>query len=137
MTNKKNFFMNFLDRLNSFAIVRWFYTGILSVAIDLILFATLTSIIGFPVYISNVVSSGTAITFVYLTSGKFVFKDSTFSVGRYIMFFSYFAVSINFFSYVINALVNELSLIPLIAKIATLPISFLINYFFASKILRT
>ena len=137
MINKKNFFMYSLKRINSLSIVRWFYTANLSVTIDLILFTTLTSVVGFPVYISNLISSGTAITFVYPTSGKFVFKDSTFSVGRYIMFFSYFAVSINFFSYVINALVNELSLIPLIAKIATLPISFLINYFFASKILRT
>ena len=126
-----------LKRINSLSIVRWFYTANLSVAIDLILFTTLTSVVGFPVYISNLISSGTAITFVYFTSGKFVFKDSTYSTGRYIIFISYFAASINFFSYIISALVDKLSLIPLIAKIITLPISFFVNYFFASKILKT
>ena len=137
MINKKNFFMYSLKRINSLSIVRWFYTANLSVAIDLILFTTLTSVVGFPVYISNLISSGTAITFVYPTSGKFVFKDSTYSTGRYIIFISYFAASINFFSYIISALVDKLSLIPLIAKIVTLPVSFLVNYFFASKILKT
>ena len=126
-----------LKRINSLSIVRWFYTANLSVAIDLILFTTLTSVVGFPVYISNLISSGTAITFAYCTSGKFVFKDSTYSTGKYIIFISYFAASINFFSYIISALVDKLSLIPLIAKIITLPISFFVNYFFASKILKT
>jgi len=137
MINKKNFFMYSLKRINSLSIVRWFYTANLSVAIDLILFTTLTSVVGFPVYISNLISSGTAITFAYCTSGKFVFKDSTYSTGKYIIFISYFAASINFFSYIISALVDKLSLIPLIAKIITLPISFFVNYFFASKILKT
>ena len=137
MEKKINFFMNLLNTINSINIVKWFYMEVSGVVIDLLLFFTLVSLLGVPIYPSNLVSSGTAVTFIYLTSGKYVFKDSIYSVRGYVVFISYYAVSINLFSFLISTLSQEFSLHPLVAKIVTLPVSFFINYFFASKIIQT
>ena len=136
MANKKNFFINLLNTINSISIVRWFITVGAGLVIDLSLFFTLTSLLGIPVYLSNLASSGTAITCVYLTSGKYVFKDSVYSVPRYIIFIGYYATSINLFSFLISILSQDFSFHPMVAKIVTLPISFFVNYFFASKIIQ-
>ena len=137
LEKKINFFVNLLNTINSFNIVKWFYMEVSGVVIDLLLFFTLVSLLGIPVYPSNLASSGTAVTFIYLTSGKYVFKDSIYSVRGYVVFISYYAVSINLFSFLISTLSQEFSLHPLVAKIVTLPVSFFVNYFFASQIIQT
>ena len=129
----KNFFLNLIDRINSYRIVKWFYTVLGGVSIDVVLFYLLSSQ-GVPAFWSNLISSGLAITFVYFTSVRFVFKNKDYAVSRYILFASYYAISISFFSYLISVLTNDFSFLPIIAKITTLPFSFIINYYFASKI---
>ena len=97
------------------------------VSIDVVLFYLLSSQ-GVPAFWSNLISSGLAITFVYFTSVRFVFKNKDYAVSRYILFASYYAISISFFSYLISVLTNDFSFLPIIAKITTLPFSFIINY---------
>ena len=128
-----NSFLHLIDRINSYRIVKWFYTVLGGVSIDLVLFYLLSSQ-GVPAFWSNFISSGLAITFVYFTSVRFVFKNKDYAVSRYTLFASYYAASISFFSYLISVLTNDFSFLPLIAKITTLPFSFIINYYFASKI---
>ena len=132
MTTKETL-MNLLGRLNSFSIIKWFYTVVGGVCIDLVIFYLLSSR-GLPGSYSNLVSAGLAITFVYFTSVRFVFKDKAYDVTRYILFAGYYAASISFFSYFIGVLINNFSFFPLVAKITTLPLSFITNYYFASKI---
>ena len=129
----KNSFLNLIDQINSYRIVKWFYTVLGGVSIDVVLFYLLSSQ-GVPAFWSNLISSGLAITFVYFTSVRFVFKNKDYAVSRYILFASYYAISISFFSYLISVLTNDFSFLPIIAKITTLPFSFIINYYFASKI---
>jgi len=124
---------NYLKKLMTFRIVKWFFTVGIGLIIDLIIFYTLSSN-SVNIFLSSLISSGLAITFVYFSSIRYVFRDKDYAISRYILFILYYAISISFFSFMITVLVYEFSLVPLVAKIVTLPCSFLVNYFFASKI---
>jgi len=124
---------NYLKKLMTFRIVKWFFTVGIGLIIDLIIFYTLSSN-SVNIFLSSLISSGLAITFVYFSSIRYVFQDKDYAISRYILFILYYAISISFFSFMITILVYEFSLVPLVAKIVTLPCSFLVNYFFASKI---
>ena len=124
---------NYLKKLMTFRIVKWFFTVGIGLIIDLIIFYTLSSN-SVDIFLSSLISSGLAITFVYFSSIRYVFQDKDYAISRYILFILYYAISISFFSFMITILVYEFSLVPLVAKIVTLPCSFLVNYFFASKI---
>ena len=124
---------NFINFLLTKAIVKWFFTVSMGLLIDLTIFYLLSSQ-GSPIFLCNIISSGLAITFVYFSSVRFVFKDKEYKYLRYTLFIGYYSLSISFFSYLISVLVYEFSFIPLLAKIITLPFSFIINYYFASKI---
>ena len=122
-----------IKKIAELRIVKWFFTVGIGLVIDLSVFFLLTNL-SLHVFLSSLFSSGLAITFVYVTSIRFVFKDKNYALPRYVVFVVYYACSISFFSYLISLLVYEFSILPLIAKILTLPASFLVNYYFASKI---
>ena len=119
--------------LHDIKIVRWFYITGTGVILDLITFQVLT-FLDFRVFMSNVVSSFFAISFVYFSSVRFVFIDKKYGMVRYQLFVCYYAIYIAVFSFVISTIVSQFGLYPLVAKIITLPVSFFVNYFFASKI---
>ena len=124
---------NFINFLLTKAIVKWFFTVSMGLLIDLTIFYLLSSQ-GSPIFLCNIISAGLAITFVYFSSVRFVFKDKEYKYLRYTLFIGYYSLSISFFSYLISVLVYEFSVFPLLAKIITLPCSFIINYYCASKI---
>ncbi len=124
---------NYLKNLMTFRIIKWFFTVGIGLIIDLIIFYILSSN-SVNIFLSSLISSGLAITFVYFSSIRYVFQDKDYAISRYILFMLYYTISISFFSFLIAVLVYEFSLVPLVAKIVTLPCSFLVNYFFASKI---
>ena len=98
-------------------IVKWFYMEVRSFTIFYPGF-----LLGIPVYPSNLASSGTAVTFIF-----------NLIKIQFIVLISYYAVSINLFSF-LKHFVARVLLHPLVA--VTLPVSFFVNYFF-SKIIQT
>lgn len=119
--------------LHDFTIIRWFYTTGIGVLLDIMIFQAMI-VAGLHVFLSNFISSSLAITFVYLVSVRFVFLDKQYGANRYLLFFSYYMLSIATFSNIISTMVSLFDLYPLLAKVITLPISFFINYYFVSKI---
>ena len=75
------------------------FSGI-GLSIDLFLFYILTQS-GIYVVLSNIISSFIAVTFVYLTSTKFVHDNKTYSFKKFIYFTLYYSVSIIVFSFII------------------------------------
>ena len=124
---------NYLKKFMVLRIVKWFFTVGIGLLIDLTLFYVLSSNF-VNIFLSSLISSGLAITFVYFSSIRYVFQDKNYTISRYLLFVLYYSISISFFSFIISILVYEFSFLPLVAKIVTLPCSFLVNYFFASKI---
>ena len=123
----------FIQNITQKQIVKWFITVLSGLFIDLTIFYILSSL-GLIVYMANLISAGIAIIFLYIRSLRFVFKEKIYSKKRFILFITYYFLSINFFSLAISILVIFFGLPAIVAKIATLPVSFFINYFFASKI---
>lgn len=121
-------------RIYSLPFVRWGVTAGIGAFLDVITLHFLTTA-GLPVFFANIISSFLAITFVYLTSVQYVFKQRKYGWARYAAFVCYYAVSITLFSALISFIVDYFSLIPVVAKIIILPFSFLVNYFFGSKII--
>lgn len=103
--------------------------------IDLGIFSILQKL-GVEVFFTNFISSFCAVTFVYFFSTKHVFSGAGFSLRKTFLFFSYYLISISFFSAVIKTLVLWLSIEPLLAKLLVIFPSLLTNYFFASRIIR-
>ena len=124
---------SFINQLLNKAIIKWLITVSGGLSIDLTVFYFLSTQ-DVSIFLTNFISSGLAVTFVYFMSVKFVFEDKGYGYLRYVLFISYYSISISFYSYCITLLVNEFSLFPLIAKIITLPFSFIINYYCVSKI---
>lgn len=125
----------FFSEVASKRIVKWFFTVSFGLSIDLVIFFLLSSFFLIPIFFVNILSSGIAITFVYFSSLKYVFTNKHFTSLRYTVFITYYSISISFFSYLITVLIYEFSLLPLFAKLITLPLSFASNYYFASKII--
>lgn len=123
----------FVKRAHLFPIVRWGLTSGTGALFDLVALHFLTAA-GVCVFVSNMISSFLAISFVYLTSVRYVFIGKKYGVSRYLVFICYYAISITVFSHFIAELVREFSLLPLVAKILVLPVSFLVNYLFGSRL---
>lgn len=115
-------------------IFRYGLIALAGLTLDIVVFQTLVSLAGW-VFLANVISAGCAVTFVYFASLHTIFTESKACARRFSLFVAYYAVSIAFFSWVIDALTLHLALLPLVAKLITVPASFLMNYFFAGKII--
>lgn len=106
--------------------VTYFATTTLGLFIDFGTFQLLL-ILGTNVAISNFASTGMALVATYVLSSRFVFKTklTKFTLSIY---FIWYSISNTAFSLIIDLMVRNLDLSPLIAKALILPLSFLINY---------
>ena len=109
---------------------------------DIIIYTILTNI-GLNVLLSNIISSTVAVTYVYITSTKKLFKnDSKYSLKvKYIMYIIYQICMILISSYIVYLIssyllnINELFIIivnhaKLSAKIIVTPFTMVINFIF-------
>ena len=103
--------------------------------IDAILSAFFHYILEFHVFYSNLIAGFIALSLLYFVSNYYIFKTRH-SYFKMTLFFSYYVVSITFFSYVITVLYNLTHWNFILIKVMIIPISYVTNYFFASKILQ-
>lgn len=111
---------------------RFFAISLSGLFIDLSVFWLLSEFFFIP-GVSNSVSSFISISFVYFFSSKYAF-DTVPSWGKFIVFVIWYLLVILFFSSVIEIVSSHTDIFPLIIKIGTIPVSFLLNYVF-NKIL--
>ena len=104
-------------------------------ALDFALFLVLVRTHVAPFW-ANIISSATALTFVYAVSVRRVFRyDGRFIVPLFAVFVTYHLGGTLLFSWVISRLVQE-GAGPALAKVAVLPLTFLTNYAFMSWLTR-
>lgn len=133
---------NFSKKINSLlqarlfkraSVLSFFFGSVTGVLLDLCIFQ-LAIYFGFSPLFANFASSGVAIISTYLFVSTYTF-DRKFDARRFSIFFLYYSLSISAFSVAIDYLVGTIELRPLICKILSLPISFMVNFFFSKKIL--
>src|SRR4030042_670360 len=98
------------NKLNINDLITWgfqllknlFHFGIFSgigLTIDVIIFYVLVHILSWNVILSNIISAFTAVTFVFITSNRIIFKQSDFSYIKYVIYIIYQAAAILSFSF--------------------------------------
>lgn len=113
-----------------------FFLGSLAgLVIDLGGFALLTWL-GVVPWIANFCSSVTSISVVYLLVTRYAFGAGTRS-WKYFAFVGWYLANILVFSTIIQLLVSATHLEPFLWKICTIPVSFLVNYFFSRWLFRS
>jgi hypothetical protein len=127
----------------SFADIRWHWGravhyGLVSgvgLALDVALFLVLVRAGAGP-FAANLVSSGSALTFVYLGSVRRVFRyDGHFIVPLFAAYVLYHVCGTVVVSGVISAVVHA-GIAPAMAKVGILPVTFITNYAFMSWLTR-
>lgn len=109
------------------------FSSFAGVCVDLIVFQTLLDLGVDPSY-SNIVSSGLAIVITYFFLARFT-DNKRASRWVSVVFFGYYILSVTGFSYAIQFVSHVLHCRPMYCKIPSLPISFVINYFFSFLII--
>ena len=102
--------------------------------IDLVGF-TLLDVAGLEPWQANAISSTLALTAVYFLVARFAFAAQA-RVRTYLFFFAWYGANIVVFSTLINLAVNHTDWPPLLCKLASIPISFLLNYLFSRSLFR-
>lgn len=108
----------------------FFSFSLLAVVIDCSTFQTLT-ICNLNPFSANFISSCFAVSINYFLTTMNIFIQLNNLLG-YILFLSWYMISIFLFSKLLILLVTWTHLAPLICKISILPISFLTNFYFIS-----
>jgi putative flippase GtrA len=103
-------------------------------AIDLVGFALLV-MAGLAPWQANVISSTLALTAVYFLVARFAFAAQA-RVRTYLLFFSWYGANIIVFSALITAVVHLTDWPPLLCKLASIPLSFMLNYLFSRALFR-
>ncbi|GAA2035903.1 GtrA family protein [Pseudokineococcus marinus] len=101
----------------------------LGLSVDLSVFGLLTWA-GLAPWLANVLSSACAVTVVYLVSTRYAF-GAAMSVRSYVLFVGWYALTITVFSLLIQLVVQSTGWAPLVAKLLSLPPSFLANFLFS------
>lgn len=104
--------------------------------LDLGVYHALVYLAGVAPGVSNFFSALCGITFVYVVSGRFVFRQNKFSFAKYLVWILYQILSIVFFSLMVYFLNSKMGLSPSLSKILTLPLSFSTNYIFMAFLVR-
>ena len=104
------------------------FSGI-GLTLDVSIFYLLVHILSVNVVVSNIISAFTAVTFVFLTSNRIIFKQTKFSYIRYTIYIVYQAVAIVSFSFLIKLIIVVFNLPPVVSKLIVVPFTFLLNYF--------
>lgn len=86
---------------------------------------------------ANAVSAGLAISFVFFVSIRRIFAyDGKFLFGRFVAYILFQAAAVGIASLAITLLVNSAGLVPVLAKAATLPVTFTANFLFMNWLAR-
>ncbi len=115
--------------------LRFFVGSAGGLAIDLGGFALLTAA-GVEPGVANLISSFTSISVVYLVVTRYAFRALV-GVRTYIAFVLWYSTSIVVFSALIELATTTTGLPPLAWKLASVPVSFLLNYAFSRWLFRT
>ena len=107
-------------------LARFLVTTVAGLCIDLGVYAVLVAA-GVPAVFANLISASLSVVVVYFLSKGFVFGGRH-SIGVFIGFAGWYAVSIIAFSLFVQAGVDVWGLPPMIAKVASLPFSFVANF---------
>ena len=114
--------------------VAFFWGSAVGLAIDLVGFQILVWV-GLLPWQANAISSTLSITAVYLLVTRFSFESRS-KLSTYFIFLIWYGCSILFFSVVIQLGVSLLDWHPLTCKLLSVPVSFLLNYFFSRFLFR-
>lgn len=115
--------------------IKFFKFGLISfigLCLDLLTYFFLIKY--FLIFVSNIVSSGVAVSTVYFLTSIFI-SDSKKSILSFILWILYQVINILFFSYLlffIDSLLND----PILSKIILIPFSFLLNFLVINFLLR-
>jgi len=110
--------------------LRFFGASAAGLAIDLLGFQLL--LLGsLEPWLANGISSFTSITVVYLLATRYSFGART-SPWTYIAFVAWYSASIVVFSAAIHLLAEATGAYPLLWKLASVPVSFVLNYTFST-----
>jgi putative flippase GtrA len=115
--------------------IKFFFISGLGLCIDISIYHILIYLVSLRAFYANFLSSWSAITFVFIFSGRMIFKNNNFSFIKYVTWLIYQLCGISFFSYVIDLLVKY-GLHPTLSKLVTVPFTFSINYLVITLLLR-
>jgi putative flippase GtrA len=110
----------------------FFGTTLLGLSVDLLLYAGLTAL-GVVPWAANLASSAVAVVVVYLAASRLTFRAAP-TIGGFMLFAAWYAVSIPVFSLLIQWGVDTLGLHPFLSKLASLPFSFAANFVFSRSL---
>jgi putative flippase GtrA len=113
-------------------VVRFLLGSCLGLAVDLAVFQAAV-LLGATPGVANAVSSASAVVVVYLFVTKYAFAAER-SRTSFLLFVSWYVVSIIIFSVLIEVLHGATGWLPFVCKLVSLPLSFAAN-FVASKLL--
>lgn len=114
--------------------LRFFASSAAGLVTDLGLFQ-LGILVGLPPWAANASSATTAITVVYFLAVRFAFGTDP-RPATYALFFGWYATSVVVSSTVIQFASSMTDVTPFIWKLATIPISFVLNYLFSRFLFR-
>lgn len=117
-----------LSRYRQF--VTFFLGSGIGVTADMSIFYTLTRLFLIEPWMANTVSASVGIITVYFLVTRHSFRVSR-NITSWILFVGWYTVIIITFSWLIQMLVTEVVLVPILAKVFTLPFSFGANYLFS------
>lgn len=113
----------------------WFFIASGSgLVVDLAGFFALTQV-GFEPWLANAASSTVSVTCVYFIATRYSFKVST-SWTTYAIFIIWYAASIALFSYLIELTHVQTAIPAFVAKLLSVPISFVMNFAFGKILFR-
>jgi hypothetical protein len=115
-------------------LITFFFSSLCGVITDIALFQIMT-VVGLSGFFSNVISSWVAVTLTYFLATRFSMKVAP-RFASYLVFIVWYAFSILLFSRVIDLLIVNTTMLPIMCKIVTLPCSFTINFAFNNFVIR-
>lgn len=107
-------------------VFRFFLSTCAGLTVDLALYAVLVWA-GLLPAVSNALSSAAAVILMYFLSSRFTFRRGG-GLLSVLLFFGWYAISIAFVSWLVQAGVDALGLNPMVSKVLSLPISFALNF---------
>jgi len=103
--------------------------------IDLVGFSLLVAA-GLLPWQANAISSTIALTVVYFLVARFAFAARA-RVSTYVLFFAWYGLNIVVFSTLIQWVVALTDAVPLLVKMASIPLSFALNFLFSRVLFRS
>lgn len=108
---------------------KFIISSFLGLGIDLLVFQIMVYF-NSSALLANLCSSILAVGVLYFLVSRFTFAGKGSYIAALIFYFWYFAIII-FFSLVIELVSSSLDIQPILIKVLTIPISFLLNYLFS------